>query len=203
MQSVPTVLGRITNEIYPSDFNAVIFPARLRRVYSRAAQRNPRQTTTSSMICSVWPFLYPRNRDHDSLLHTGAPVSAYLILPARQSAIENGLFQLTPDGKGGIAAVTVNGQAANQSNSALSQTISGVTYSFGAAASARWSYRPPRELRQPMRSSRAEVRRLCNPRTETLFWVRPRRLRHLLWRQGPEFFGNEQCLVRSLFSRPP
>jgi uncharacterized protein (TIGR03437 family) len=52
------------------------------------------------------------------------------------AAILNALFNLSPDGKGGLKAITLNGQASNQNAATLTQTISGATYNFNANGSA-------------------------------------------------------------------
>jgi uncharacterized protein (TIGR03437 family) len=55
---------------------------------------------------------------------------------ASGSAIKNALFKLSPDGKGGFGTITLNGQAANQTASTLTQTVAGGTYAFNADVSA-------------------------------------------------------------------
>lgn len=53
------------------------------------------------------------------------------------NSIMNALFALSPDGKGGLGTITLNGQASNQTASAtLKQTITGATYNFGSNGSA-------------------------------------------------------------------
>lgn len=55
---------------------------------------------------------------------------------ASDTAIKNALFNLSPNGQGGFATITLNGQAANQSASTLNQSITGATYSFNSDGSA-------------------------------------------------------------------
>jgi uncharacterized protein (TIGR03437 family) len=55
---------------------------------------------------------------------------------ANSAATKNALFELSPDGKGGFGAITLNGQAANQSAAALNQSITGATYTFNSDGSA-------------------------------------------------------------------
>jgi len=52
------------------------------------------------------------------------------------SAILNALFNLSPNGKGGLGTITLNGQASNQTAPSLTQTISGATYNFNSNGSA-------------------------------------------------------------------
>ena len=46
------------------------------------------------------------------------------------------MFELSPDGKGNFGAITLNGQAGNQSNPNLTQSVTGATYNFNPDGSA-------------------------------------------------------------------
>src|SRR5262249_17873442 len=49
---------------------------------------------------------------------------------ASSTSVKNALFNLNPDGQGGLATLTVAGQAANQNPANVTQTITGGTYNF-------------------------------------------------------------------------
>lgn len=50
------------------------------------------------------------------------------------TAVKNGLFELTPNGKGGLGTITVTGQASNLANPSVTQTITGGTYAISGGA---------------------------------------------------------------------
>lgn len=52
------------------------------------------------------------------------------------ASIMNALFQLSPNGKGNFATITLNGQGSNQPGVSISQTVSGAGYNFSTAGSA-------------------------------------------------------------------
>lgn len=52
------------------------------------------------------------------------------------AVIKNALFNVSPNGKGGLGAISLTGQASNQTNPKLTQTISGAIYSFNNDGSA-------------------------------------------------------------------
>ncbi len=50
------------------------------------------------------------------------------------AAVKNALFNLTPNGAGGLGTITLTGQAANQSAATITQTVTGATYNFGGTS---------------------------------------------------------------------
>ena len=52
------------------------------------------------------------------------------------AAVKNAMFNLSPNGQGGFANISVTGQAANQSAAIVSQTVTGATYNFGSDGNA-------------------------------------------------------------------
>jgi uncharacterized protein (TIGR03437 family) len=55
---------------------------------------------------------------------------------ASSAAIKNALFNLNPNGAGGLGSITLTGQAANQSSNGVTQTVSGATYNFATDGNA-------------------------------------------------------------------
>jgi len=51
---------------------------------------------------------------------------------ASDQSVKNGMFQLTPNGSGGLGTITVTGQDYNAASNPVTQTTSGATYSFAA-----------------------------------------------------------------------
>jgi uncharacterized protein (TIGR03437 family) len=59
------------------------------------------------------------------------------------SAVKNALFNLSPDGQGGLGTIALNGQASNVSPTSVTQSISGATYNFNGDGSATLTVPPP------------------------------------------------------------
>lgn len=55
---------------------------------------------------------------------------------ASSAAMKNALFNLTPNGSGGLGTLTITGQAANQSAATITQTVTGATYNFATDGNA-------------------------------------------------------------------
>jgi uncharacterized protein (TIGR03437 family) len=55
---------------------------------------------------------------------------------ASSAAMKNALFNLTPNGSGGLGTLTIAGQAANQSAASITQTVTGATYNFASDGNA-------------------------------------------------------------------
>ncbi len=55
---------------------------------------------------------------------------------ASSAAVKNALFNLTPNGAGGLGTITLTGQANNQSAATLTQTVTGASYNFGTDGNA-------------------------------------------------------------------
>ena len=55
---------------------------------------------------------------------------------ASSAAMKNALFNITPNGSGGLGTITLTGQAANQSAATITQTVTGATYNFAADGNA-------------------------------------------------------------------
>ena len=55
---------------------------------------------------------------------------------AGSTATKNALFELNPNGTGGLGTITLNGQAANINSATVTQTVTGATYNFNADGSA-------------------------------------------------------------------
>jgi uncharacterized protein (TIGR03437 family) len=52
------------------------------------------------------------------------------------AAIKNAIFKLSPNGSGGFASITLNGQASNNTAAFVTQTVAGATYNFQSDGSA-------------------------------------------------------------------
>lgn len=130
-------LGYLINELYPSDPNANIYGAVAQGVFSGSSTESQEDGNTLNDIFIAIPAsaTAPVNAGFTSAYQTGV-----LDFPgADSSAIKNALFELIPDGKGNVGAFTLTGQAANvqtRNGQALTQSVSGATYSFNSDGSA-------------------------------------------------------------------
>lgn len=120
-------LGYITNELYPTDFDSVIYGAVAQGVFTGSS-------TESQQDGNIFNDLFVAIPAPSGAIANASFTQSYWVglldFTGGSGAFRNALFQLAPDGKGNLATITVNGQAANQGNSQLSQMVSGATYNF-------------------------------------------------------------------------
>jgi uncharacterized protein (TIGR03437 family) len=130
--------GYLTNELYPTDPNAYIYGAVAQGVYTGSSTESQGdQNTLNDIFIAIPAGSPPTNASLTSPYQTGL----LDFTDAGSTAIENALFELTPNGKGGFGAITLNGQASNQTDSfgnylSLTQSITGATYNFNSDGSA-------------------------------------------------------------------
>jgi uncharacterized protein (TIGR03437 family) len=130
-------LGYLTSELYPTDPNLKIYGSVAQGVFTGSSTESQQSMNTVNDIFIAIPASgsAPINASFTSAYQTGV-----LDFPgADSSAIKNALFELIPDGKGNVGALTITGQAANvqtRNGQALTQSVSGATYSFNSDGSA-------------------------------------------------------------------
>lgn len=125
--------GFIANPLHPTDPNAYVYGAVAQGVYTGSSTEVQQENLTlNDMFIAIPAGSAPTNASFTSSFQTGLLDFS----GAGSSAIKNALFKLSPNGQGQFGAITLNGQAANQSASSLTQTISGATYSFNSDGSA-------------------------------------------------------------------
>ena len=120
--------GYITNEIYPSDSNALIYGAVAQGVFSGSSTESETDNNIFNDIFIALPAGSPTNAGFTSSYQTGV----LDFTGAGSTAIKNALFELSPNGQGAFGPITLNGQAANQSATSLTQTVNGATYNFSS-----------------------------------------------------------------------
>jgi uncharacterized protein (TIGR03437 family) len=125
--------GYLTNELYPTDPNAYIYGAVAQGVYTGSSTESQGdQNTLNDIFIAIPAGSAPTNASFTSPYQTGL----LDFTGAGSTAINNALFELTPNGKGGFGAITLNGQASNQSANTVTQSITGATYNFNSDGSA-------------------------------------------------------------------
>ncbi|MGH7969703.1 MAG: hypothetical protein ACREIC_13345, partial [Limisphaerales bacterium] len=122
-------IGYIDNPLIPSDSGS--------RIYGAVAQGAFVGSATESMQVNDLLIAIPAGTP---------PTNASFNLPYQvgvldftggtSAAIKNALFKLSPNGSGGFAPITLNGQASNSSAAFVTQTVSGATYNFQSDGSA-------------------------------------------------------------------
>ncbi len=126
-------LGYLINPLYPADVNALIYGAVAQGVFTGSSTESEGdQNELNDVFIAIPVGSPPTNAAFTSSYQTGvldftAPGS---------TALKNALFELNPDGKGNFGAITLNGQAGNQSNPNLTQSVTGATYNFNTDGSA-------------------------------------------------------------------
>jgi uncharacterized protein (TIGR03437 family) len=126
--------GYISNPLAPTDFNRYIYGAEAQGVFTGSSTESEQEGAIVNDIFIAIPVAAtpPTNASFTSAYQTGV----LDFTGAGSTAIKNALFELTPNGQGKFGSITLNGQAANQSASSLTQSITGATYNFNSDGSA-------------------------------------------------------------------
>jgi len=125
--------GYVANPLTPTDPNAYIYGAVSQGVYTGSSTESELEGLIMNDIFVAIPAgTPPTNASFTSPYQTGL----IDFQGAGPNAIMNALFELSPNGQGGFGAITLNGQAANQSASTVTQSVTGATYNFNSDGSA-------------------------------------------------------------------
>ncbi len=126
-------LGYVANPLFPTDVNTYLYGAVSQGVFAGSATEAMLDNAPLNDIFVAIPSgTAPTNATFTSAYQTGL----LDFTSAGSTAIKNALFELSANGKGAFAAISLTGQAADQSASPLTQTISGATYNFAADGTA-------------------------------------------------------------------
>lgn len=126
--------GYLVNELYPQDANALIYGAVAQGVYTGSSTESEQDgNVLNDMFVAIPIGAAPTNASFTTSYQTGLED----FQNANSASIKNALFEMTPDGKGNLAINNLNGQEADQPNTAaITQTVTGATYSFNSNGSA-------------------------------------------------------------------
>jgi uncharacterized protein (TIGR03437 family) len=127
--------GYISNPLYPTDQDALVYGAVAQGVFTGSSTESEQDGNIFNDIFVAVPAATTAltNASFTAQYQTGL----IDFTGASGAAIKNALFELSPDGKGGLGAFTLNGQASNQTNSlVLTQSVTGATYAFGSTGAA-------------------------------------------------------------------
>jgi uncharacterized protein (TIGR03437 family) len=126
--------GIITNPLYETDPNATIYGAVAQGIFtgSSTEAENDGNYLNDIFIAIPAAASAPTNAGFTASYQTGL----LDFTGAGSTATKNALFALSPDGKGGLGTITLNGQAANINTPTVTQTVTGATYNFNTDGSA-------------------------------------------------------------------
>lgn len=126
--------GYIASPLYPGDTYDYEFGAVSQGVFvGSATEAGGEGYVLNDIFIAVPQGSTPTNASFTSSYQTGV----LDFQGGKSASIMNALFALSPDGKGNLGAITLNGQASNQTATAsLTQAISGATYNFNSDGSA-------------------------------------------------------------------
>jgi uncharacterized protein (TIGR03437 family) len=126
--------GYIANPLAPTDFNSYIYGAEAQGVFTGSSTESEQGGELVNDIFIAIPIAStaPTNASFTSAYQTGL----LDFTGAGSTATKNALFELTPNGQGKFGVINLSGQAANQSSSSVTQSVSGATYNFNGDGSA-------------------------------------------------------------------
>jgi len=125
--------GYVSNPLYPSDNNRYVYGAVSQGVYTGSSTESFGDGAILNDIFIAIPLgSAPSNGSFTSSYQTGV----LDFTGGGATAIKNALFELSPNGKGGFGTISLTGQASNQTNPTITQSITGATYNFNGDGSA-------------------------------------------------------------------
>jgi uncharacterized protein (TIGR03437 family) len=128
-------IGYITSPLFPADNTGVYFEygaVSLGVFVGSATESGSDGAILNDTFIAIPTGAAPTNASFTSTYQTGL----LDFTGGGSASIFNALFSLSPNGKGGLAIIALNGQASNQNATTLTQSISGGTYNFNSNGSA-------------------------------------------------------------------
>jgi uncharacterized protein (TIGR03437 family) len=123
--------GYIANPLFPTDFNEYIYGAVAQGVYTGSSTESLQEgNVLNDIFVAIPAATSPTNASFTTTYQAGL----LDFTGAGSTAIKNALFNLSPNGKGGFGAISLNGQTTNQTS--VTQSVTGATYSFNSDGSA-------------------------------------------------------------------
>jgi uncharacterized protein (TIGR03437 family) len=130
-------MGYVSSPLYPTIYSDYEFGAVAQGVFTGSSTESEGQGSVLNDIFIAIPTgTAPTNASFNSAYQTGVLDFA----GGGVTAIKNALFKLSANGSGGFGAITLTGQASNQTPNAttgtITQTVTGATYGFNSDGSA-------------------------------------------------------------------
>jgi uncharacterized protein (TIGR03437 family) len=126
--------GYVANPLFTTDFNDYIYGAVSQGVFSGSSTEAEGEGYVLNDVFIAIPTAAtaPTNASFTAAYQTGLLDFA----AGGSTAVKNALFKLSPNGQGAFGAISLSGQASNQTAASLTQSITGATYSFNSDGSA-------------------------------------------------------------------
>ena len=129
--------GYVSSPLYPTDFNLYEYGAVSQGVFTGSSTESDFEGSVLNDIFVAIPTgAAPTNASFNSAYQTGV----LDFTGGGITAIKNALFKLSANGAGGFGAITLTGQASNQTpnqtTGTITQTVTGATYGFNSDGSA-------------------------------------------------------------------
>jgi uncharacterized protein (TIGR03437 family) len=119
--------GYVANPLYPSNPDNYVYGAVSQGIFTGSSTESEIGNNGLNDIFIAIPLgAAPTNASFTTPYESGVLDFA----GGTSAAIKNALFELTPNGQGGFGAITLTGQASNQTATSLTQIITGATYNF-------------------------------------------------------------------------
>jgi len=129
-------LGYVSNPLVPTDSASRIYGAVAQGVFTGSSTES---STVNDLLIAIPTGTPPTNSSFNAPYQVGV----LDFTGGTSAAIKNALFKLSPNGSGGFASITLNGQASNQSATFVTQTVNGATYNFQSDGSATLTFPLP------------------------------------------------------------
>jgi uncharacterized protein (TIGR03437 family) len=124
--------GYVSNPLLPTEPSVYIYGAVAQGVYTGSSTESEQGGFLVNDIFVAIPVgSAPTNASFTSAYQTGL----LDFTGASSAAINNALFELSPNGQGHLGTISINGQASDL-NSTVSQSVTGATYNFNGDGSA-------------------------------------------------------------------
>jgi uncharacterized protein (TIGR03437 family) len=125
--------GYVANPLYPTDGFDFIYGAVSQGVFTGSStEAEGEGYVLNDVFIAIPAGSNPTNASFTTAYQTGL----LDFTAAGSTAVKNALFKLAPNGAGGFGSIVLNGQAANQTATTITQTVAGATYTFNGDGSA-------------------------------------------------------------------
>jgi uncharacterized protein (TIGR03437 family) len=119
-------MGYVSNPLYPTDTFDFDYGAFVQGVFTGSATEAEQEGyVVNDIFIAIPAASITSNAGFANSYQTGL----LDFTSGGSTAVKNALFELIPNGSGGLGTISLSGQASNQSQTLLTQTVTGATYS--------------------------------------------------------------------------
>ena len=124
--------GYVANPLYPTDINKFVYGAVSQGVFAGSSTESSQE---NAILCDIFVAIAGGNTPTNASFTTPYQTGLIDFTNGVATAVNNALFELTPNGKGGLGTIFLNGQASNAFTSTVTQSINGASYNFNRSKS--------------------------------------------------------------------